>query len=323
MRVLRHLDGGAGAAQLLVQQSARRVPGVHRARRASRGRPRRGGPRPVAEHRRGCALGLDARAVAALDDGGARDRLPALQDSAQRPVEGPRPPRSAGSSSTGCPRTRRCACATSSHSGHSRSFEAGYEGVDQQPAAALSRDRVRVGQAGDRAPDDAEAVPDVQRRAAQARVPRGDHRRDEHRRVLQAQHQFGVAAPRLAAAQRARADHRAPGDQGDQGAPRLPARRRARLHHHRPRRGDAVRRRGAAHPARDADRQQADGRALHPRRAVDRAAPARQPQADPHADRAARHRQHAASSSSTTRRRSARPTGSSTSAPAPASTAAW
>ena len=113
VRVLRHLDGGTGTAQLLVQQSARRVPGVHRARRASRGRPRRGGPRSVVEHRRGRALGLDARPVAALDDGGARDRLPALQDPAQRRRGTSSTPRSGGSSSTGCPRTRRCACATS------------------------------------------------------------------------------------------------------------------------------------------------------------------------------------------------------------------
>ena len=50
----------------------------------------------------------------------------------------------------------------------------------------------------------------------------------------------------------------------------------ARLPDARPHGGDAVGRRGAAHPAGDADRQLAGRRALHPRRAVDRPAPARQ-----------------------------------------------
>ncbi len=63
-------------------------------------------------------------------------------------------------------------------------------------------------------------------------------------------------------------------------------------------------------------------RHLHPRRAVDRPAPARQRQAARDAEAAARPRQLGASWSSTTRRRWRRPTGSSTSAPARASSAA-
>ena len=55
---------------------------------------------------------------------------------------------------------------------------------------------------------------------------------------------------------------------------------------------DAVRRRGAADPARDPDRVQPGGRPLHPGRALDRPAPARQPQAAGHAEAAARPRQH-------------------------------
>ena len=112
MRVLRHLDGGARTAQLLVQQPARRVSRVHGARRAARGRSRCGGPRSVAEHRRGRALGMDARTVAALDDGSARDRLQALQDPAEHPVERARGQGAQRRSCTGCRRTRRCACAT-------------------------------------------------------------------------------------------------------------------------------------------------------------------------------------------------------------------
>ena len=56
--------------------------------------------------------------------------------------------------------------------------------------------------------------------------------------------------------------------------------------------GDALGRRGAAAPARDADRLAARRRALHPRRAVDRAPSARQRQADRHARAAAATRQH-------------------------------
>ena len=78
---------------------------------------------------------------------------------------------------------------------------------------------------------------------------------------------------------------------------------------------DALGRRGAADPAGDPDRDDADGRPVHPRRAVDRAAPARQRQAHRDADPAARPRATRSSSSSTTRRRSGRPTGSSTSGP--------
>ena len=64
--------------------------------------------------------------------------------------------------------------------------------------------------------------------------------------------------------------------------------------------GDALRRRGAAHPARDADRLAAHRRALRARRAVDRPPPARQRAPARDAPAAARPRQHR-------RRRRARP----------------
>ena len=84
-----------------------------------------------------------------------------------------------------------------------------------------------------------------------------------------------------------------PDPEGDPRAARLPGRRRAGLPDARPRGGDALRRRGAAHPAGDADRLQPDGRALHPGRAEHRPAPARQRAPDPHAGAAARPGQHA------------------------------
>ena len=86
--------------------------------------------------------------------------------------------------------------------------------------------------------------------------------------------------------------------------------------------GTLVRRRGAAHPAGHPDRLRPGRRALRPRRAVDRPAPARQPPADRDADRGCATSATRSSSSSTTRTPSRPPTGSSTSARAPASTAA-
>ena len=93
-------------------------------------------------------------------------------------------------------------------------------------------------------------------------------------------------------ADRARADDRPPAPQGDRRAARVPGRRRARLPDPRPDERDAVGRRGPADPAGDPDRDDADGRPVHPRRAVDRAPPARQRQAHRDADPAARPRQH-------------------------------
>ena len=81
---------------------------------------------------------------------------------------------------------------------------------------------------------------------------------------------------------RARAPDRRAGAQGDPGAPAVPARRRPRLPLPRPAERLPLRRRGAAHPPRDPDRRRPRRRPLRPRRAVDRAPPARQPA--PHRD---------------------------------------
>ena len=94
------------------------------------------------------------------------------------------------------------------------------------------------------------------------------------------------------------ASHRqAPGDraahpQGDQRAAGLPAQCRPRLPDARARFRHAVRRREPAHPARLADRLGPHRRALRPRRALDRPAPARQPAPAGDAEEPARPRQH-------------------------------
>ena len=87
---------------------------------------------------------------------------------------------------------------------------------------------------------------------------------------------------------------RAPDPARDRRAHALPGQRRRRLPLDGPGGGDAVGRRGAADPARHADRLVAGRRALHPRRALDRPAPARQRAAHRHAGAAARPRQHRA-----------------------------
>ena len=106
---------------------------------------------------------------------------------------------------------------------------------------------------------------------------------------------------------RARRRDRRPDPQGSARASALPRRRRTRLPHARPRGRIAVGRRSAAHSAGDADRIAPRRRAVHPRRAVDRTASARQ-----RATARARSSSFAisatrSSSSSTTRRRCAPP----------------
>ena len=88
-----------------------------------------------------------------------------------------------------------------------------------------------------------------------------------------------------------------------------------------PGRGHALRRREPAHPPGHADRLEPHGRALYPRRAVHRPAPARQRQAPRHPASTCATSATRSSSSSTTRTPCAPQTRSSTSAPARASTA--
>ena len=95
-----------------------------------------------------------------------------------------------------------------------------------------------------------------------------------------------------AGADRARAADRRARPQGDPGPARLPARRRPGVPLARPRRGHAVRRRGAADPAGHPDRLRAGRRPVRARRAEHRPAPARQPPAHRHPDPAARPGQH-------------------------------
>ena len=92
--------------------------------------------------------------------------------------------------------------------------------------------------------------------------------------------------------ERERHDRRAHAE-GDPGPAAVPGGRGAGLPDARPGLGHAGRRRGPADPAGHPDRQRPGRGAVHPRRALDRPAPAGQPPADRHADPAARPGQHA------------------------------
>ncbi len=89
-------------------------------------------------------------------------------------------------------------------------------------------------------------------------------------------HRFVRDRPAVVSAVTARVHDRAPDPEGTPRPAALPDRRGPGLPGARPDGRHAVRRRGAAHPAGDPDRLAADGRALHPGRAVHRPAPARQ-----------------------------------------------
>ena len=101
----------------------------------------------------------------------------------------------------------------------------------------------------------------------------------------------GAPGLRRHLAHRSRGDHRGADPARGAGSAAVPRRGRRGLPHARPQRRHPVRRRGAAHPAGDADRIEPHRRAVRPRRAVDRPAPARQPCAARDAAAPARSRQ--------------------------------
>ncbi len=136
------------------------------------------------------------------------------------------------------------------------------------------------------------AVQGVRRRPPQAGDAGRHDQRPQHRRGLRPVDRRVGQVPRRARADRAGADDRRAGDQGGQRPARVPARRRPRLPDAVPLGRHAGRRRGPAHPPGQPDRLRPRRHAVRARRAVDRAAPARQPPAHRHADPAARPRQH-------------------------------
>ena len=141
---------------------------------------------------------------------------------------------------------------------------------------------------------DVRPVPQLRWTPTETGEPRGDGRGSLDRRGLLDDRRVGRRDLPGDRASRTRPADRRPGGQGDPGPPRVPRERRAHVPDARPGVGHALGRRGRADRARDPDRLRPGRRALHPRRAVDRAPPARPraPPLDP--EDTARPRQHAA-----------------------------
>ena len=285
----------ARAAVVLVQRPVRRLPRVPRPRHPHGGRPRAGRPRRCQVAQRG-----SRRTVVV----GARRRLLLPADRRARRRAGVQRRHAVGRPARG--RTRGDPARAPDQG--ARALQEPLwpravllhrvRGRDHLPRAPPRRDRLRDQPRAPRGLHARGPVPGLQRHPPQAGHPGGDARvrevrRQEHRRGLRAVDQRGVRIPPDARDERPRAPDRRARAQGDQRAAAVPARRRPRLPRARPGRRLTVRRRGAAHPAGHADRRGARRRALRPRRAVDRPAPARQPPPDRDPAAPARPRQHA------------------------------
>ncbi|CAA9534751.1 MAG: Excinuclease ABC subunit A, partial [uncultured Solirubrobacteraceae bacterium] len=286
--VLRHLDARARAADLLVQLAARRVRPVHGPGLDDGDRPRARRARRLDVDRRGRARAVGGVVLVVLR-AGHRGDLGQVPRRHRAPVGGPRRRR---------PGALPLRHQRRPHPGHVPQpvrppalVRDAVRGDRQQPRAPLQGDGVRAPAREDRGVHVDGAVPGVQGRAAAARVAGGQDRRPRHPRVHRV-----LGAQLSQVARRGRAHRHAAADRAahparDRGAASFPRRRRDRVPVDGPRGGDAVRRRGAAHPPGDADRVGSRRCAVRPRRAVDRPAPARQLQADRHARAAARPRQ--------------------------------
>ena len=290
------VDPRARAADLLVQHAARRLPALHRPGLADGDRPRARRARPGAVDRRGRDRAVGQQRVATTtsrspqaiaDDATSIDLERAVGGAARR-----------GSSDLFLYGTdgERVKVTYRNRYGRRRSYATRFEGIVAEPRAALPRDRLRARRAR-RSRSTCRCVP--------CPACKGSRLRPESRAVSvggMAIHEFTALSVSRARCDwldeveltRDRAPHRAADPARDRRAAALPRQRRHRLPVAGPRGGDAVGRRGAAHPAGDADRLGAGRRALRPRRAVDRPAPARQREADRDARAAARPRQHRA-----------------------------
>ena len=290
VHVRRPLVRRAAAAELLVQLAVRRVPDLRRARDAARGRLRSSSsPTRTCRSREGAlapwssarleywdrVLDAVAESQRVLDDdaveealeGGEGRRALRLERRDPRPVQEP-------------VRTDPLVLDD-------------LRGRRPGRRAAPRRDRLREPARTARGVHARDPVPRVRGSAPAAGEPGGHGGRTEHLRAHRPVDPRHPLVHRRGRPERARADDRRTAAEGDPRTTAVPRRRRARLPVPVARLGDARRWRGAAHPARDPDRERPRRRPLHPRRAVDRPAPARQPATARHPRAAARPREHA------------------------------
>ena len=164
--------------------------------------------------------------------------------------------------------------------GRRRSYKVRFEGIVnnlqrryEETDSETNRERIESYMAE-------QPCPQCERRPAAAGEPRGQGRRHQHRRVQRPLGPGRGGVDRGAGDDRDRAGDRAPDRARDQRTARLPRERRHRLPLAGPLGPLALRRRGAADPARDPDRLAPGRRHVRARRALDRPPPARQREAD-------------------------------------------
>ena len=247
----RRLAPRARAARLLVQLAARGVPTLHGARGAARDRPGSARPRQFVLHQRRRARAVDDRQPELLRQRHRGDRR-ALRDLARRPLARARAG-AAGQVPVRDGRRQDLRHLPQPH-GSPAPVHDGVRGAREQPPAALSRDRLIAAAGPDRGVHELPALPGVRRGAAEAGDPGGHDRRPVDPRVHADVGDARARLPRRARADQDRGAHRTQDREGDPRAADLPRQRRRRLSPARPRGEDALRRRGAAAPARDADR---------------------------------------------------------------------
>ena len=176
----RRRSAGARAARLLLQLPARRLPALHRARRAAGDRPRAGRARSDALDQRGgdrALAGRPQRLLRGIIQGVAeqlRDRSRDALAGALRARARPRPERDEGRAH---PRQ------LPQPDGLPALLHDLVRGRTQQPGPALPRDRLRRLAREDRGVHEPAPLPGLPRRAAQARGAGGDDRRQGHPRV--------------------------------------------------------------------------------------------------------------------------------------------
>ena len=256
---LRHRLPGTGAATVLVQQPPGNVPGLQRSRRpvgSGRG-PGRAGPRPRHQRRRGGALGPVPRP----------GRLGGLDRSrgGEAVCRGPEPALGAsrGGEAAGDPvRLRRPAVPGALAALPQRGTVGGRDAPTHPPDA---RDELGAGAALVFPFRFEPPLPRLRRDTAAPGGALGADRRAEPRRVVADVHRRRALVHEGAVARRrARGDRRGVAE-GDRGAAPVPRRCGARLPVARPVGAEPLRRRVAAHPARQPDRVRVDRRRLYPR----------------------------------------------------------
>ena len=257
---LRLLAARARAAPVLVQLAGRRLPDLRRPRRHDGVRRRARRRLPVAEpgERRGQGLG-PAQQLHLL---AARERRRPLRLRPRHAVRGAAGRGARGAvARLGRGRDRvRLPGRGRARQAARRQAQAPVRRHPAQPRAAPARDRLGGGARGAGAPAERQAVPRLPRHAparrGEERVPgRRRQRRqgaDLPGRALHAAR--GARLVREPGARRRQGRDRRQGDPRDLLAPEVPERRRPELPEPRPQRRDAVGRRGAADPARVADR---------------------------------------------------------------------